>query len=87
MLGAAQQANSDVNGELFNTQIVEDGTGLYLYAGGRDCYSTSNCLAPYGVASSWKISSAGAPVYLSGPLDTGVPGTAEAIAVAPKQGD
>jgi hypothetical protein len=78
-LGPTQESNDN----LYNMALAEDGTGLYLYAGGS---TADDCLSGSGAVTSWKISD-GNPVLLSGPLESGLGYCAGPVAAAPKYGD
>jgi hypothetical protein len=78
-LGPTQEAKEN----LYNMALAEDGTGLYLYAGGS---TDDDCLHGSGTVTSWKVSD-GNPVLLSGPLESGLGYCAGPVAAAPKHGD
>lgn len=73
----------EVTDNLYNLALAEDGTGLYLYAGGS---TGDDCLSGSGAVSSWTVSG-GKPVLLSGPLENGLGHCAGPVAAAPKHGD
>jgi hypothetical protein len=78
-LGSTQQVTEN----FYNMALAEDGTGLYLYAGGS---TVDDCLSGSGTVTSWKVSD-GNPVLLSRPLESGLGACAGPIVAAPKHGD
>ncbi len=78
-LGSTQQVTEN----FYNMALAEDGTGLYLYAGGS---TGDDCLSGSGTVTSWTVSD-GNPVLLSGPLESGLGACAGPIVAAPKHGD
>ena len=67
---------------------VEDGSGKYIYMGGSECESSSECSTAYPSVNSFTVGSDGALTALSGPLQTdSANGMVMAVGAAPKHGD
>jgi hypothetical protein len=66
----------------------EDGSGKYIYMGGSECESSSDCSNAYPSVNSFTVSSSGGLTALSGPLQTdSANGMVMARGGAPKRGD